>query len=149
MMGGYRWISTPDRGEIMEHRYLMEKHLGRVLHTDEIVHHKNRDKTDNRLDNLEVIPRAAHTSSHRAHQLVCLICKKFGKKGAHGLCNFHAQRVRQFIYHYKIGLPEPVGRLRAAKSMIYMALALALESEDVMDRLESLLLKVGPDAPIS
>ena len=23
-MGGYRWISTPDRGEILESRYVME-----------------------------------------------------------------------------------------------------------------------------
>lgn len=62
---GYRHISTPDRGEIEEHRYIMEKHLGRILETDECVHHKNHDKLDNRLENLEVIDRAAHTSLHQ------------------------------------------------------------------------------------
>lgn len=39
---------------VRKHRHIMEEHLGRPLFPHEEVHHKNADRDDNRLSNLEL-----------------------------------------------------------------------------------------------
>jgi len=47
------------------HRHVAERKLGRKLQKGEVVHHKNRDKTDNRRSNLEVMKRGSHYKLHK------------------------------------------------------------------------------------
>jgi len=39
-------------GYILEHRLIMEKHLGRYLKHEEVVHHKDRNPSNNKYSNL-------------------------------------------------------------------------------------------------
>lgn len=51
---GKDYPGAMSNGWILEHRYVMEQHLGRQLEAHEHIHHKNGDRHDNRLENLEL-----------------------------------------------------------------------------------------------
>lgn len=65
---GYRVIHISGVGAVLEHRYIMSKFLRRPLKQEEVVHHMNGDKLDNRIRNLRVFPNeASHWQWHREH----------------------------------------------------------------------------------
>ena len=70
--GDYRCAVVKDHpkankhGYVKLHRIVMENHLNRLLTDDEIVHHINHDKLDNRIENLDVMSRTEHVSLHKS-----------------------------------------------------------------------------------
>lgn len=47
------------------HVVVMERHIGRRLDADEVVHHIDGNKHNNDLSNLQLMKRADHTRLHR------------------------------------------------------------------------------------
>ena len=57
------------KGNVKIHRAIMEEKLGGRLNSDEVVHHKDGNKLNNDISNLEVMSRGDHSRLHRKKEL--------------------------------------------------------------------------------
>lgn len=60
---GYRWLKIDGR-KAREHVFVIEKHLGRRLRTNEVVHHIDGNKLNNTLENLQLLTKDRHDRHH-------------------------------------------------------------------------------------
>lgn len=86
---GYRYVYCPNHphalkncanaGYVMEHRLVMERHIGRYLSEDEVVHHKDRNRLNNDISNLQLMTIAEHSRLHSwedCDKKRCVVCDK-------------------------------------------------------------------------
>lgn len=77
--GGYWRVRVTERdpmwgmannGYVLEHRLLMARYIGRPLAADEVVHHADRDPSNNDLSNLALLTNADHVRLHAGDRRV-------------------------------------------------------------------------------
>lgn len=76
-------------------RVTMGRHLGRPLNSDEIVHHKDHDPTNNAIENLELVSRGEHRRRHPEIGVSTRLTKKWHLDPAEVIDAFKTKSTRQ------------------------------------------------------
>lgn len=59
-----QYLGNGKRRMPLQHDVVMEKHIGRKLRPEEVVHHVDRNRSNNDIDNLELLTRREHSHLH-------------------------------------------------------------------------------------
>lgn len=107
---GYSYILNNNYKYSTEHRKIYEDFIGRPLLKDEVVHHINENKLDNRLENLQLMTKGEHISLHKKGNIVPDIVREkisktlTGRKGSEELKQLHKKRMLEYWSNVRAGL---------------------------------------------
>jgi len=64
--------------KILAHRYIYQEYINRPLLRGELIHHINGDKSDNRIENLQIMTPKEHSSHHNQKYPISKKCEVCG-----------------------------------------------------------------------
>lgn len=103
--GDYQYALVPDHpkatknGYVLLHRIIVENYLNRMLEENEIVHHKDGNKKNNTIENLEVMDRIQHVKLHglkKGHKVVLFKCPWCEKEFVRNKNNTHLTKPSKY-----------------------------------------------------
>lgn len=85
LLNGYQWFWDTEHplsfggGRVYVHRHVMSLHLGRWVDSNEHIHHINEDRSDNRIENLEIVSPTEHIHIHHGKKTLvkCEVCGEY------------------------------------------------------------------------
>src|SRR4029077_852901 len=107
-VNGYVYVRVAPNTLVLEHRAVWERAYGPIP-DGMVIHHRNRNRSDNRLENLEAVDETEHLSQHfslagrwsKRHN-ACVLCGTAARPHhAHGLCSRCLERVKRETHHFR------------------------------------------------
>ena len=116
--GGYISIFKPNHPfadvnrRVKEERLVMEAYIGRYLKKEEIVHHINRKKQDNRIENLQIVSTLEHGQIHHKGNKYALGMKLTKESIQRGI---ETKRKNGTLVHSKESYERAASKMRGQK----------------------------------
>lgn len=76
---GYVEITRGEHKARTQHRVIMESYIGRKLEANEIVHHKDENKQNNSINNLQIMTASEHARLHATDRYKRRVIDKKGR----------------------------------------------------------------------